>query len=112
MPTMLNVIEPEKRSSNLVSVSVAVTPALLYPKRGGSHPGHANPDRLDSSTHCLWCGRAFTPRTTGGSPQRFCSTRDRQAFWIAARRWTMRAVEAGLFSVDCLKAAHSSVHAA
>jgi len=27
----------------------------------------------------------------------------RQAFWIAARRWTMRAVEAGLLNVDCLK---------
>jgi hypothetical protein len=26
-----------------------------------------------------------------------------QAFWIAARRWTMRAVEAGLLNVECLK---------
>jgi len=32
---------------------------------------------------------------SGGSTQRFCSTGHRQAFWIAARRWTMRAVEAG-----------------
>jgi hypothetical protein len=52
---------------------------------------------------CLWCGRAFAARKTGGSPQRFCSTGHRQAFWIAARRWTMRAVEAGLINVDCLK---------
>lgn len=27
------------------------------------------------------------------SAQKFCSTRHRQAFWIAARRWTMRAIE-------------------
>jgi hypothetical protein len=46
------------------------------------------------------------------SAQRFCSTGHRQQFWIAARRWTMRAIEAGLLSVDCLKASHASVHAA
>jgi hypothetical protein len=61
---------------------------------------------------CLWCDRTFTARTTGGSAQRFCCTGHRQQFWIAARRWTMRAIEAGLLSVDCLKASHTSVHAA
>src|ERR1700757_2467583 len=61
---------------------------------------------------CLWCDRTFTPRATGGSTQRFCRTGHRQQFWIAARRWTMRAIEAGLLSVDCLKAAQTSVHAA
>jgi len=35
--------------------------------------------------------------------QKFCCTGHRQQFWIAARRWTMRAIEAGLLSVDCLK---------
>jgi len=61
---------------------------------------------------CLWCGRTFTPRATGGSTQKFCCTGHRQQFWIAARRWTMRAIEAGLLSVDCLKASQTSVHAA
>jgi len=61
---------------------------------------------------CLWCDRIFTPRTTGGSNQKFCCTGHRQQFWIAARRWTMRAIEVGLLSVDCLKAPHTSVHAA
>jgi hypothetical protein len=61
---------------------------------------------------CLWCDRMFTPRMTGGSAQRFCCTGHRQQFWIAARRWTMRAIEVGLLSVDCLKASHTSVHAA
>ena len=61
---------------------------------------------------CLWCGRDFTPRVTGGSAQKFCCTGHRQEFWIAARRWTMRAIDAGLLSVACLKASHASVHAA
>ena len=62
-------------------------------------------------TRCLWCGRDFTPRATGGSAQKFCCIGHRQEFWIAARRWTMRAIDAGLLSVDCLKASHTSVHA-
>src|SRR5712671_4112637 len=63
------------------------------------------------NARCLWCDRIFTPRATGGSAQKFCCTGHRQQFWIAARRWTMRAIEAGLLSVDCLKASHTSVHA-
>ena len=65
-----------------------------------------------TDARCLWCGRAFSPRQTGGSAQKFCSTGHRQAFWVAARRWTMRAIEAGLLSVDCIKASQASVHAA
>ena len=61
---------------------------------------------------CLWCDRTFTPRATGGSAQKFCCTGHRQQFWIAARCWTMKAIDAGLLSVECLKASHASVHAA
>ena len=67
--------------------------------------------KLALEARCLWCARMFTPRATGGSTQKFCCTEHRQQFWIAARRWTMRAIEAGLLSVDCLKASHTSVHA-
>ena len=70
----------------------------------------AAPPRAEPA-NCVWCERPFRPRRTGGSAQRFCSTGHRQAFWIAARRWTMRAIETGLLSVDCLKAAQTSVHA-
>src|ERR1700719_3557642 len=72
-------------------------------------PEPAQKPALDA--RCLWCDRTFSPRMTGGSAQRFCSTEHRQHFWIAARRWTMRAIEVGLLSVDCLKASHTSVHA-
>ena len=61
---------------------------------------------------CLWCDRTFPPCVADGSTQKFCCTGHRQQFWIAARRWTMKAIQAGLLSVDCLKAAHTSVHAA
>jgi len=70
------------------------------------------PQPVALNTCCLWCDRPFTPRTTGGSLQKFCCTGHPQQFWIAARRWTMRAIEVGLLSVDCLKASHTSVHAA
>jgi hypothetical protein len=62
-------------------------------------------------TNCIWCQRPFTPRRTGGSGQKFCSTGHRVAFWGAARRWAMFAIEAGVISVDCLKAPQTSVHA-
>ena len=79
---------------------------------GFERMGAARQPEGAGEAHCLWCGRAFTLRMTGGSAQRFCSTGHRQSFWIAARRWTMRAIETGLLSVDCLKAAQASVHAA
>src|SRR6516162_916537 len=63
-------------------------------------------DNRALDARCLWCGRRFSSRTTGGSAQKFCCTAHRQQFWIAARRWTMRAIDAGLLSVDCLKASH------
>ena len=65
--------------------------------------GFASAEQLVSHARCLWCGRTFMPRSTGGSTQKFCCTGHRQQFWIAARRWTMRAIEAGLLSVDCLR---------
>src|SRR5438552_3196327 len=106
MADNMGVVEQSLKSSNSAAAITAncgnrsVTTAL--------EP--VSPPASDAS--CLWYNRTFTPRTTGGSAQRFCCTGHRQQFWIAARRWTMRAIEAGLLSVDCLKASHTSVHAA
>src|SRR5262249_27029845 len=33
-----------------------------------------------SRARCLWCGRSFRPRSTGGSAQKFCCTEHRQQF--------------------------------
>jgi hypothetical protein len=79
---------------------------------GASVAAALEPAQKPPNAPCLWCGRAFTPRATGGSAQKFCCTGHRQEFWIAARRWKMKAIDAGLLSVDCLKTSHTSVHAA
>src|SRR5258708_533357 len=104
---MLNELETEERRSNPATAQTNLPRPLLDPvdeADGTSLAWRDHPEPSSTKPHCLWCDRAFTPRLTGGSPQRFCSTGHRQALWIAARRWTMRAVEVGLLSVDCLKA--------
>jgi hypothetical protein len=91
----------------------SATATTLQPRSGNSTDSDENGMADASATaHCLWCGRPFSSRKTGGSVQKFCSTGHRQAFWIAARRWTLLAIDAGLLSVECLKAAQASVHAA
>jgi hypothetical protein len=102
----LAVVEQFPKSSN----SAAAITINRY--SGSVTPGLEPTQKLALDARCLWCGRTFSSRATGGSMQKFCCTGHRQQFWIAARRWTMRAIEAGLLSVDCLKASHASVHAA
>src|ERR1044072_1115666 len=92
--------------SNLPLSSEPVSGRLLSPLVPFSSSG-----RSETETRCLWCGRTFRPRVTGGSAQKFCCPGHRNAFWTAARRWTLRAIETGLLSVECLKAIETSVHA-
>ena len=109
---------------SMISEVITTSPYLLIsaaPKLAGhsvvaSHAGDSSVTQALQPAHqpaldarCLWCGQVFKPRATGGSAQKFCCTGHRQEFWIAARRWTMRAIDA--VSVDCLKASHTSVHA-
>jgi hypothetical protein len=115
---MLNKLETEDRRLNPAATKNIITETgveLLDPDYGsgsGSPAWQIAPQPVSAmKKHCLWCGRAFRPRISGGSAQRFCCSAHRHAFWIAARRWTMRAIEAGLLSVDCLKASQTSVHA-
>jgi hypothetical protein len=63
------------------------------------------------TVRCPWCNRPFRPRTSGGSDQRFCRSACRTAFWSAARRWVMRALQAGLLSTDVLKSAQNNLSA-
>ncbi len=37
--------------------------------------------------HCPWCGTQFTPRTSGGKAQRFCSPLCRRHMERALRAW-------------------------
>ena len=106
-PVEWSTLEAVKAEYELPSQTVASADLSRGSVAVGLEPAQKSPE-----ARCLWCGRAFTPRATGGSAQKFCCTGHRQQFWIAARRWTLRAIEAGLLSVDCLKASHTSVHAA
>src|ERR1700731_3636609 len=108
MQTTLELLEKAPESLIAAGVRSAFVPrnrAVIAADRGcGSVTTVLEPAREPAMDgFCLWCDRTFSPRTTGGSTQKF---------WIAARRWTMRAIEVGLLSIDCLKAAHTSVHAA
>jgi hypothetical protein len=46
----------------------------------GSVAAGLEPAQKSPHACCLWCGRAFTPRATGGSVQKFCCTGHRQQF--------------------------------
>jgi hypothetical protein len=52
---------------------------------------------------CEWCQRPFQPRR-GGSPQRFCRSKCRTAFWAALRRWGERAVAARILTIGDIRA--------
>ena len=56
-----------------------------------------------SVTKCLWCGRNFTPRTTGGHAQRFCRLPCRRAYDAAGRRFVAEAIACGLLSLDQIR---------
>lgn len=51
---------------------------------------------------CLWCNTGFEPRK-GGSPQRFCNSKCRDAFHSAARRWAEMAVLSGVVTAADLR---------
>jgi hypothetical protein len=52
---------------------------------------------------CLWCGRAFAPRRSGGRTQRFCGTRCRRGFDAGLRAWTLAELAAGRLTVDNIR---------
>src|SRR5437588_4983365 len=51
---------------------------------------------------CLWCEAEFEPRK-GGSPQRFCNSKCRDAFHSAGRRFAEHAVLSGLLTAADLR---------
>src|SRR5437773_8004601 len=53
---------------------------------------------------CLWCDTEFEPRK-GGSPQRFCNSKCRDAFHSAGRRFAEDAVLSGLLTAADLRMA-------
>lgn len=61
-------------------------------------------DRLKAVTvTCVWCNCEFSPRNSGGSPQRFCCPAHRRAFHIAAHQFVLAELSAGRVSVGAIK---------
>jgi endogenous inhibitor of DNA gyrase (YacG/DUF329 family) len=56
---------------------------------------------------CHRCQRPFTPRSTGGKPQRFCSERCRRAFERELRAWARNQIAAGSVTPPQLQRARS-----
>src|ERR1700749_5027682 len=52
---------------------------------------------------CLWCDHEFSPRKSGGSPQRFCCSEHRRAFHIAAHQFVLAEFSAGRLTVAEIK---------
>ena len=48
---------------------------------------------------CPWCGTQFTPRTSGGKPQRFCSPRCRREHEAGLQAWARDQEAAGRVTV-------------
>jgi endogenous inhibitor of DNA gyrase (YacG/DUF329 family) len=44
---------------------------------------------------CPWCEHPFTPRRTGGKPQRFCSERCRREYERELRAWARARIADG-----------------
>ena len=103
MPNTLEILEKDSESSIMTGVRSTFVPAnraVVAADHGNWSVTRALERAPEPAVEprCLWCDRTFTPRSTGGSTQKFCCTGHRQQFWIAARRWTMRAIEVGLYS--------------
>lgn len=52
---------------------------------------------------CLWCDHEFSPRSSGGSPQRFCCPEHRRAFHIAAHQFVLAEFSAGRLTIAEIK---------
>jgi hypothetical protein len=60
---------------------------------------------------CSWCGRQFSPRTSGGREQIYCTVTCRRAYDAAARTWVRLAIAEGYLTVADLKRVSASTRA-
>jgi hypothetical protein len=79
MQTTLELLEKAPESLIAAGLKSAFVPrnrAVIAADRGcGSVTRMLEPARNPTPDgRCLWCGRTFTPRATGGSTQKFCCT--------------------------------------
>ena len=56
---------------------------------------------------CAWCHQDFSPRETGGSPQKFCSKDCKRCFEKSIRQWASNKYTKGALKIDELQSVHS-----
>jgi len=56
---------------------------------------------------CEWCQRDYTPRSSGGSPQKFCSKKCKHLFEKSIRRWAYIQHAQGKLNLSELQNMHS-----
>jgi len=66
---------------------------------GLADPGASQMTEQEDNPVCLWCGKSFTPRITGGAPQIFCCQPCRRAFDTAGRAWVLDAARSRQITV-------------
>ena len=57
---------------------------------------------------CQWCQNNYPPRSTGGSPQKFCSKGCKRLFEKSIRQWAYDEHSKGLINLSKLQSMHSS----
>ena len=57
---------------------------------------------------CYWCGAPFSAGIVGAHRKRFCSTKCKNEFHSAARRWAEQALADGRLSIADLQALRTS----
>jgi hypothetical protein len=66
---------------------------------------------IGAMTPCLWCGRRFMPRASGGKPQSFCRPACRRALDARGRRWIAAALADGRLTIGDLRNGRAATRA-
>jgi len=59
------------------------------------------------TSQCEWCEDKYSPRATGGSPQKFCTKQCKRLFEKSIRRWAYIQHAQGKLNLSELQHTHS-----
>ena len=59
------------------------------------------------TSQCEWCEDKYSPRATGGSPQKFCTKQCKRLFEKSIRQWSYKQHAQGKLSLSELQCMHS-----
>ena len=59
------------------------------------------------NNQCQWCHKVFSPRNSGGTPQKFCSKECKRSFEKSIREWSYKQYEEGKLNLSELQSMHS-----